>query len=129
MSQSSTSVAAAGSSIILVIVAVIGLVASVAAILAYAKANFAKAQIEALRGDRDDLQARVKILEEENPRTEASLRVEQSKVSALEKVVTGKEELKLIQIRLESHEKSMQTHAVGLDSKLTMILAAVKENR
>lgn len=74
--------------------------------VAVARASFAKTQIEALRGDRDDLRARVDILESEKNRLETSLKTESDKVRVLERVVTGKEQLDHIQSTIDNNHKA-----------------------
>lgn len=79
-----------------IILGLVTLTVTATSVVAIARANFAKQQIIALRGDRDDLQHRVDILESENERQTAELINEKQKVAVLEKVVTGKEDLEEI---------------------------------
>ena len=77
-----------------------------AASVAVVRASYVKAQLEGLRGDRDDLQTRVKLLEDDNVRVSEALKVEKDKVAVLERVVTGKEQLDSIQNTLETYIKN-----------------------
>jgi biopolymer transport protein ExbB/TolQ len=113
------------SNIIVAILAILTFIALAAGVVGYARANFAKAQIEALRGDRDDLLTRVQILENDKVRTDAALLAEQGKVAALEKVVTGKEDLEHIQASLTEHDQLMRDQATKIMENLTLILAAI----
>jgi len=106
------------------LVAIIGgllaLIVAVAAAVAMARASFAKAQIEALRGDRDDLTARVQMLESENLRVSQALQVEQQARKVLERVVTGKEQLDHLQATLDTFVTANKTwrdeqRTLGLD--------------
>lgn len=82
---------------------IFGLIVLIAAALAVARANFAKAQIEALRGDRDDLDARSKRQAEEILELQADLKAEKVARLALEKVVTGRELMEDLKTELNSH--------------------------
>lgn len=97
-----------------------GLIVIVAAAVAVARANFAKAQIEALRGDRDDLIARVQMLEAENLRVSDALKSEQQARKVLERVVTGKEQLDHMQTTIDTFintttEWRKEQRDIGLD--------------
>lgn len=85
--------------------------AVIAGAVAVVRASYAKAQIEGLRGDRDDLTKRL-----EEQRVEArecssqvvalrsELAAEVSKREALEAIVTGKRELQTVLSTLEAHD-------------------------
>lgn len=79
-----------------IVLGLLTLVSLAAVVVVYARANYAKTQIEALRGDRDDLTERVERLEKDLTEAQAQLVIEKNKVLALEKVVTGKDELQRI---------------------------------
>lgn len=111
-------------SLINVLVAVItglfGIIILVAAAVAVARTGFAKAQIEALRGDRDDLLTRVQMLETENLRVGDALKNERDARKVLERVVTGKEQLDHIQSTIDTFIDSTVTwrkeqRAIGLN--------------
>jgi hypothetical protein len=93
-------------------------------VVAYARANFARAQIEALRGDRDDLIERVKLVETQNVALTAALKAETTKREALEKVVTGKEDLEAILHRLDLHDRTAAAAADNLLEKITDLRSA-----
>lgn len=105
-------------------------VAGLGALVAVARASFAKAQIEGLRGDRDDLTERVRIVENEKARDKlvfekqlAQLRTEldaeHQKVEVLERIVTGKE-------LLERLANDLTNTAAKANDQHQKILEAVK---
>lgn len=85
---------------------VFGLIALVAAAVAVARASFAKAQIEALRGDRDDLQKRSEIQETEIQSLRTELETEKAKVKVLQDITIGKEHLITIEELIKKLDKS-----------------------
>lgn len=111
---------------------VVGLVTLAAAVFAVFRASLAKAQIEALRGDRDDLQKRVDRLEDENTDLEESNKIRDAtineqinKIHTLEKVVTGREQLNHLQKQLDAHDKRIDERHAGLSSKMDDVMKAV----
>jgi uncharacterized coiled-coil DUF342 family protein len=104
-----------------VVVSIIGVAGAVGIAIAVFRASYAKAQVEGLRGDRDDLIKRVEILEE----SKKELEVERDKLSAesaqlknvvatLERVVTGREQLDNIVTILGQHTDGITQIASGL---------------
>jgi hypothetical protein len=87
---------------------VLGIVVIVSSVLAVGRASLVKAQLEALRGDRDDLVERVNRVETENTALKADLKEEVGKRSALEKVVTGKEVMDKLLLLLDRHDRRAQ---------------------
>lgn len=85
------------SKVVSVLGVLFGILVAAAAAVAMARASFAKAQIEALRGDRDDLLKRVDLLEADNVRISEAHKQAEEKVRVLEKVVTGREQLEHLQ--------------------------------
>lgn len=80
-----------------------GVLVLIAAAVAVARASYAKAQIEALRGDRDDLMKRVDLLQADLDIASEQLKAEREARLVLEKVVTGREVLEHIQSSLDQH--------------------------
>jgi hypothetical protein len=105
-----------------IIFAIIGVLTALAAAAAIIRATYAKTQIEALRGDRDDLVARVGILEQENTRLKADLDTEAEKRKALETVVTARREIGELRALLERH------HETALSAEKTIKAVEVKVN-
>jgi chromosome segregation ATPase len=70
-------------------------------VVAVFRATYAKEQIIALRGDRDDLKERVSMLEQENLRVSTDLSNEKEKTKVLQQIVTGKEQLDHLQNTLD----------------------------
>lgn len=89
-----------------IIIGLFGFVSFIAAAVAVARASYAKATVEALRGDRDDLQARVVILENENVRINTELETEKAKTKVLEGITVGKEQLARIEELLKALDKN-----------------------
>ena len=90
---------------------VLGIIVAAASIVAFFRVNLAKNQIEALRGDRDDLSERVDRLtdqlEEANVKSETQARVIQQQaenIKNLRDAVTGKKELAHLQSTLDAHD-------------------------
>lgn len=95
------------------------LVAAVASVTAFARASFAKAQIEALRGDRDDLQERCDRLENDLAATKDQLETEKGKVAVLEGITIGKEHLVTIENLLKRHDENVVKAVTGLKELIT----------
>ena len=76
--------------------AVLGIIVLIAGAVVFSRASLVKAQLEALRGDRDDLQARVDRLEQEGKEKDNKITQLETKAQALETVVTGREQLEII---------------------------------
>lgn len=93
---------------ITLVLSILGIIVIVAAAAAVARASFVKAQLDALRGDRDDLVARVNILEDENIRISTELKAETVRREALEKVVTAKEQIDAVSLMLKKHDDRAQ---------------------
>lgn len=91
---------------------IIGAILLVGTLAAVVRANLAKAQVEALRGDRDDLLKRVEILERDRAADKAAhdsvardLAEERRARQVLERVVTGREQLDQITTLLLQHDQ------------------------
>jgi hypothetical protein len=110
-------------------VAVFGLIVLVAAAIAVARTSFARAQIEALRGDRDDLITRVQMLEAENVRVSDALKTEREARKVLERVVTGKEQLEHLQSTMDLYIKSTVEWREAQRDLLQKILDALPESQ
>lgn len=84
---------------------ILGLIALVASAVAVGRSALVKAQLEALRGDRDDLNIRVGILEHENEILKRDLKEESGRRQTLERVITAQEEIKILGSKLDEHDK------------------------
>lgn len=115
-----------------VILAILGIIAVLAGMVGFARGSFAKAQIAALRGDRDDLAERVRIVEDAKEKLEvdfeaykvtaaADLHEETARREALELVVTGKQELQQVITILDAHDR----RAVHIEEVVVDIAAKV----
>lgn len=114
--------------VITAVEAVFGLIVVLAAALAVARANYAKTQITALRGDVDDLSNRNQrladelIIERSNlAAVQKELETERSKVSVLEKVITGRDKLEDISKTLTSLVGKTDEHQRKLLAETTAI--------
>jgi cell division protein FtsB len=90
--------------------AVVVIIAALASAVSYFRANYAKAQITALRGDRDDQAQRIERLDAENHRQSEQIKemkvelvAERAARQALEKVVTGRDLLEELKTELTNH--------------------------
>lgn len=117
-----------------IVFTIFGLVVLLAAAAAFARASFAKAQIDALRGDRDDLQKRVEILEGENTRISTELDAEkvklvaeQGKVRILENITIGKDHLVTIERMISTHDEAVVEVSKNINQHLVNIERLLKE--
>lgn len=84
-------------------------IAALASAAAFYRANLAKAQIAALRGDRDDLQDRCDRFKEEITEVKADLLAETTARQVLERAVTGRDLMEELKAELsEHHEAAMR---------------------
>ena len=98
---------------------VLGIIVAAASIVAFFRVNLAKNQIEALRGDRDDLSDRVDRLTEalddakkEKEKQDDIIKEQARNIKNLERVVTGKEQLDHLQTSLDAHDQRIdERHA------------------
>lgn len=113
-------------------VAIAGLLVLAASIVAFYRVNLAKSQIEALRGDRDDLDKRVKRQDEEidalkkaKQSQDSIIRAQNEKIKVLEKVVTGKEQLDHLQVQLDTLGEQFNNHDKRVDNRHEELSAAM----
>jgi len=118
-----------GNSAATIIAGVFGVIVIVAAALAVAKANFAKAQIEALRGDVVDYEKRTERQEKEIEELQRDLETERVARQALEKVVTGRDLLEALNATLKNHHDAAMGGLQGIHSTLEELVAAIEESR
>jgi chromosome segregation ATPase len=104
---------------------VLSALALLAGAVAVVRASYVKAQIEGLRGDRDDLQSRLTEARTESAECKAHvaemrsrLEVEVQKREALEQIVTGKKELEAVLEILRSNNAFLNK----VDTKLDQLL-------
>ena len=118
-----------------VILVVVGIIVAAASAVAFFRVNLAKSQIEALRGDRDDLDDRVERLKaklEESERKSAKqdeiIASQARNIKHLEKIVTGKEQLDHIQSSLDAHDKRVDERHESVSHNFNVILDQLKSN-
>lgn len=92
---------------------IFGVITLVAASLAVARSSLVKAQLAALRGDRDDLKERVERLETEKDDQKDLIKKQNIKIEVLEGVVTGKDQLdKIIALLVSSEARNERMEAM-----------------
>ena len=104
---------------------VLGVVAFVASAAAVLRAGYIKSQLEALRGDRDDLIARVGILERDNVQLRADLEAERQKAKVLENIATGRDVLAGLETSIGGAIRANAERFAGFQKSLDEIAAAV----
>lgn len=112
-----------------IVALVFGVIILVAAALAVAKANFAKAQLEALRGDVTDYQNREERHEKEIQELQRDLATERVARQALEKVVTGRDLLEAINTTLRNHHEAAIDGQKKIYTTLEELVSAFEETR
>lgn len=113
-----------------VISAVVALIAAGTAVVAFTRASYAKATIEALRGDVGDRDNRIDFLEEENTRTKAALKRMGDENSFLKDLVTNRAELKeFVELAKNHEDKADKRHndALAVDEEILIILKNLKD--
>lgn len=112
-----------------IVVAIFAIITVVATALAFARANFAKAQIEALRGDVSDYEKRTRRLEDDKAELQQGLATEKAAREALEKVVTGRDLMEALLTTLNNHHEKSMTSLQALYQTLEQLLDAVETTR
>lgn len=125
-------------SILSILAGLLVLIVAAASAVAFFRVNLAKNQIEALRGDRDDLSKRVDNLNDLIDEYKVSkvaqdvlIREQAEKIKTLEKVVTGKEQLDHIERFLENHDRRVDERHDTLSrniGKLSGDMLSVRES-
>jgi hypothetical protein len=106
----------------------VGAIVVAATVVAFYRANFAKTQIELLKGERDAANDKITRLEIEL-KEERTLRTSlDNKVKVLEKVVTGREQLIHIQESLDNHDKRVDERHDTLIKYLTTREELIEEH-
>lgn len=100
--------------------AIFGVIVIVAAAVAVARTSYLKAQIEGLRGDRDDQAKRIDRQDIEIAALELRSTRAEARASVLEDVVTGRKELESLTSLLAAHDRKT-------DRRAEEILTAVRE--
>ena len=115
-------------SIIAVILTITG---AAAAVWAYSMASFSKAQIEALRGDRDDLKERVEILEEDREylkkkalEKDKILEKANAKIAVLEGIVTHDVAITSLIATVQAHDANVEQHYNDYVGIISQVLQA-----
>lgn len=117
--------------ILTIIASVMTVAGGAAFIWAYYVASLNKAQIEALRGDRDDLLKRVGILEEDKKQLEQTavkkdqaITETQAKVKVLESIVTHDVTINELIRTVASHDQNVQEHYDDYMKIMSQVLQA-----
>jgi hypothetical protein len=108
--------------VLFLVLSALGLLAGAVAII---RSSYVKASLEALRGDRDDLQARLTEARAEAAECKATVaeltarvEIEVKKREAFEQVITGKRELEaVLQILREHDDRAQRVESMVLDVK------------
>lgn len=110
---------------------IFGILALLAGAVAVARVSYFKAQLDALRSDRDDLRVRIEILESdkaaqavENEKLEALLDAEKKKAEVLEGIVNGRDILLEIRNTLSTQIETANNRQIAIYDKLNVILKA-----
>jgi hypothetical protein len=94
--------------------AIVSVIVALTAILVFGRAAVAKAQIEALRGDRDDLMKRVDILEANDARQKIELEAAHHELEVLKQLVTGKAAVQQVLDKLIEHDERVAALAIAI---------------
>lgn len=113
--------------VLAIIGTILGIIVSVTVAAAFARANFAKAQIEALRGDRDDQAKRITRQDEEIEGLRVELKQEQAARVALEKVVTGRDILEELKTVLTEHATTTEKNSKAIFGTMEQVLDKLGE--
>ena len=119
-----------------IVLIICGLIVALGAAVAFFRVNLAKSQIEALRGDRDDLDKRVKRQDEEidslkkrGSSQDSVIRAQNEKIKVLERVVTGKEQLDHLQRQLDAHDKRIDERHKSISENFTEVLHSLNSTK
>lgn len=85
------------------------LIAAGTAVVAFTRASYAKATIDALRGDVDDRDKRIDFLEDENERKTAAMKRFSDENKFMKDLVTNRAELKEFVALAKEHEDKADT--------------------
>lgn len=108
------------------ILTVFTIVVMLATAIAISRATYTKGQIEALRGDRDDLGKRVELLEKEMERKTSELKTANAKVQILENMVTGREMIIDLKTQVAEYFAEDKEHRKHVDESLSALLTIDK---
>jgi chromosome segregation ATPase len=116
------------------LVPALAVIAGLASAVAFYKANYAKAQLAGLRGDRDDLTERVKRQDDENTLLKRDIEdlrrdlvAEKAARQALEKVVTGRDLLEELKTELETHHRDTTASLRGVHSTMEQVVEVLQD--
>lgn len=113
-----------------IISAIIALIAAGTAVVAFTRASYAKATIEALRGDVGDRDKRIEFLEDENDRTKAALKRMGDENTFMKDLVTNRAELKeFIAIAKEHEDKADERHheQIAMDEQILITVQGLHD--
>lgn len=90
--------------------------------VAYYKAKVTETQLQALRGDRDDLDKRVQRLEDDKARLEADNVKLENKVAVLENLISPTDAINKLIYALDQHDKNVMSRYQEYDEHVKQII-------
>lgn len=121
--------------LVALVVGLFGLIVLTASAFAVIRATYIGQQLELVRKDRDDQKSRVATLESENELAKTKLEGEktareaaESRISVLEKIVTGSEQLQKILTRIDDLEVSASREHAKLFIDMESLIDIGTEN-
>lgn len=108
----------------------IAVIAAGTAIVAFTRASYAKATIEALRGDISDRDKRIEFLEDDNNRTKTALKRISEENQVLRDLVTNRAELaEYIAVAKDHETKAGSRHndLLAVDEQILMGIEALRK--
>lgn len=104
------------------ILAGFGFLALLAFAVAYYKAKVTETQLIALRGDRDDLDKRVRRLEDDKTRLEGENATLVNKVAVLENLISPTDSINKLIVALDLHDRNVTARYEKYDEHVKQIL-------
>lgn len=108
---------------------IFGLISTGTAVVAFTRASYAKATIEALRGDVQDRDRRIDFLEDENERKTSALKRQSGEIEVLRDLVTSRAELAEFIELAKGHEVKADARHYEQLSMDQQILTAIESLR
>lgn len=102
-----------------------GLLVIAAVVVAFFRANYAKATIDTLRDSNTALTSRVTELEAENSRQAVKLKHLEDEAEALRGYVSGTEAVRALEQKVDTYQIGLAEHRRALVERLDLIAAAV----
>lgn len=119
--------------VLLLFASILGVVGAASFVYAYYLVSLNKNQIEALRGDRDDLIKRVELLESDREelkkaaaKKDTQLAEASAKITVLEGIVTHDAIIQDLIVSLNRHDKNVETHYADYMAIVSQVLQATE---